>query len=488
VVLPGWVLIRVLNGFQTSPGTAGQGPSPGALSDPVAWVQQHPLAETALWLVGVFLLSWLADLLAKGILLKVISRVVARTRFTWDDAIQERKVFDRLAHVAPAAVVYFGAELVPSLPDPVYQVARSVALSLMVLVVAVSANAFLSAVNDIYKTRPDARSRPIKGYLQIVAIVLYIAAGILIISILLNKSPAVFLGGLAGLTAVVLLVFRDTILSLVASIQLTQNDMIAVGDWIEMPKYEADGDVVDIALHTVKVQNWDKTITTIPTHRLIEDSFKNWRGMSRSGGRRVKRSINLDLGTIRFLTDEEADRFSRFELLRDYMQEKTEELEAYNARLPGAVGPERGGESGNAESQERSDSPEMSSLPNNSGRIIPHARHLTNVGTFRAYIVNYLRSHPVVHQDMTLLVRQLQSGPKGLPMEIYVFSNDTNWINYEAFQSDIFDHLLAMVPEFGLRVFQEPSGEDVREVGRMLGPVGTANEGVAAGRKPHDSI
>ena len=393
----------------------------------------YPLAETALWAVAVFLIAWLADLVAKGFLLRGLSRIVARTRFTWDDALQERRVFRRLAHVAPAAVVYFGAVLVPSLPVPVYQVAQRVALSLMVLLVVVSANAFLLAVNDIYSTRPDAKSRPIKGYLQIVSIIFYIAAAILVVSLLLNKSPAVFLGGLAGLTAVVLLVFRDTILSLVASIQLTQNDMIAVGDWIEMPKYGADGDVVDIALHTIKVQNWDKTITTIPTHKLIEDSFKNWRGMSQAGGRRIKRSIHLDLGTVRFLTEEEIERFGRFELLRDYIREKEEELRAFNA--PGE---------GNDEGMIRS------------------TRRLTNLGTFRTYIVNYLRAHPMVHQEMTLLIRQLQSTSEGLPMEIYVFSRDTDWINYEDFQSDVFDHLLAMVPEFGLRVFQSPSGDDLR--------------------------
>jgi len=421
---------------------AANPPQGGAGTGLGLWLAQNPLAETAIWGAGIFLLSWLADVLAKRILLRAISRIVARTRFTWDDAIQERRVFHHLAHVAPAAVIYYGAELVPSLPGPVYHVAQRVALSLMVLVVAISANAFLAAVNDIYSTRPDARSRPIKGYLQIVSIVVYIAAGILIISLLLNRSPAVFLGGLAGLTAVVLLVFRDTILSLVASIQLTQNDMIAVGDWIEMPKYGADGDVVDIALHTIKVQNWDKTITTIPTHKLIEDSFKNWRGMSQAGGRRIKRAIQLDLGTIRFLTDEEIERFGRFELLQDYIGKKKEELAAHNA---GGVGGEEG-----------------------AGPVVANARRLTNVGTFRAYIVNYLRLHPTVHQRMTLLVRQLQSGPTGLPMEIYVFSNDTNWINYEAFQSDVFDHLLAMVPEFGLRVFQNPSGEDVREAGEVL--------------------
>lgn len=404
-----------------------------------AWMSAYPLAETALWAVAVFLIAWLADIVAKGFLLRGISKIVARTRFTWDDALQERRVFRRLAHVAPAAVVYYGALLVPSLPEPVYQVTQRVALSVMALLVVVSANAFLLAVNDIYSTRPDAKSRPIKGYLQIVSIVLYIAAAILLVSLLLDKSPAVFLGGLAGLTAIVLLVFRDTILSLVASIQLTQNDMIAVGDWIEMPRYGADGDVVDIALHTIKVQNWDKTITTIPTHKLIEDSFKNWRGMSLTGGRRIKRSIHLDLGTVRFLTEEEIERFGRFELLRDHIREKKEELGAFNA--PG----EEPGEGNDEE-------------------LIRNTRRLTNVGVFRTYIVNYLRAHPGVHQEMTLLIRQRQSTSEGLPMEIYVFSNDTNWINYEDFQSDVFDHLLAMVPEFGLRVFQSPSGEDLRKV------------------------
>jgi len=419
---------------------------PGGLP---AWLLENPLAETALWAGGVLLLSWAADALAKRILLGMIARVVKRTRFTWDDAIQERRVFHHLAHIAPAAVVYYGAVLVPGLPGAVSQVAQRVALSLMVLVVVISANAFLAAVNDIYSTRPDAKSRPIKGYLQIVSIVLYVAAGILVVSLLLDRSPAVFLGGLAGLTAVVLLVFRDTILSLVASIQLTQNDMIAVGDWIEMPKFGADGDVVDIALHTVKVQNWDKTITTIPTHKLIEDSFRNWRGMSQAGGRRIKRAIYLDLGTVRFLTDEEIERFGRFELLREYIRRKREEIESYNAdRLSGT-----GREGSELEGR---------------GDVIPNARHLTNVGTFRAYVVNYLRQHPLVHQEMTLLVRQLQSGPTGLPIEIYTFSNDTNWITYEAFQSDIFDHLLAMVPEFDLRVFQNPSGVDVRAVGEIM--------------------
>jgi miniconductance mechanosensitive channel len=335
------------------------------------FVNLFPVAQTILWGASVLALAWVADGLAKGILMRSLSVVVARTKFTWDDALQKRRVFRGLAHVAPAAVIYYGVILVPGVPLLFTQVTQRIALSLMVVVVTVSANAVLSTINDIYSKRPDAKSRPIKGYLQILAIVLYVTAGILIISILLDRSPGVFLGGLAGLTAVILLVFRDTILSLVASIQLTQNDMIAVGDWIEMDKFGADGDVVDIALHTVKVQNWDKTITTIPTHKLIEDSFKNWRGMSQSGGRRVKRSIHLDLGTIRFLTEEEIQRLGSYELLKDYVGEKTTEIEEFNA--------ERSVE-----------------LEANEG-IVTSARRMTNVGTFRAYIVSYLRSHPMVH-------------------------------------------------------------------------------------------
>ncbi|MFC1659847.1 mechanosensitive ion channel family protein [Gemmatimonadota bacterium] len=422
------------------------GPLPGQLPDSAStsapanafsgWLQAYPLAETGLWVVGAVFLAWLADAVAKRFLLRAISRLVAKTRFTWDDAIAERKVFERLAHVAPALVLYYGAPLVPGLPDPISQIVQRASMAVLVLVIVLAADGLLSAMNDVYQDRPDAKSRPIKGYLQIVKILLYAVAGIIVLSLLMNRSPLVFLGGFGAMTAVLLLVFRDTILSLVASITLTQNDMIAVGDWIEMPKFGADGDVVDIALHTVKVQNWDKTITTIPTHQLMADSFKNWRGMSLSGGRRIKRSVHLDLNTVRFLSEEEIARLERFELLRDYIQEKREELKGYTA--------ERELEAG--------------------GEVIPTPRGLTNVGTFRAYLFRYLRQHPAIHQGMTLIVRQLPPGPEGLPMEIYTFSRDTNWASYEGIQADIFDHILAMIPEFGLRVFQSPSGRDLGEI------------------------
>jgi miniconductance mechanosensitive channel len=315
---------------------------------------------------------------------------------------------------------------------------QRVALGFMVLVIVLAADRFLTALNDIYSTRPDAKSRPIKGYLQIVKIVFYIAAGIVVISTLMGQRPTLILGGFGAMTAVLLLVFRDTILSLVASIQITQYDMIAVGDWIEMPKYGADGDVIDIALHTVTIQNWDRTITTIPTHKLIEDSFKNWRGMRLAGGRRIKRSFHLDMNTLRFLTDEEVEKLGRWELLQEYIRGKLEEIDAYNRSKTTAKGSE--GEDGD---------------------VIPYRRRLTNVGTLRAYIVSYLRQHPGIHKDMILMVRQLQPGPDGVPMEVYAFTNDTNWVTYEGIQADIFDHILATVPEFGLRAFQSPSGRDL---------------------------
>jgi len=404
-----------------------------------AFLQANPLAETAVWVAGILLLAWLADNLTRRYILKVISRAVAKTKFTWDDVIFERKVFRKLAHVAPAIIIYYGAPLVSGIPVNLAQMVQRVALGFIVLLVVLSVDGLLSALNDIYSTRPDAKSRPIKGYLQIVKIVLYIAAGILVISTLTGRQPTLILGGFGAMTAILLLVFKDTILSLVASVQITQYDMIAVGDWIEMPKYGADGDVIDIALHTITIQNWDKTITTIPTHKFIEDSFKNWRGMSQSGGRRIKRALHLDVNAVRFLTEDEIARLSRFELLTDYFRDKLREIEAYNA-------------------EKAEGDPDL----------IPNIRQLTNVGTLRAYIVAYLRQHPKIHQDMTLIVRQLEPGPDGLPMEIYAFSNDTDWSNYEGLQGDIFDHIFAIVSEFGLRVFQKPSGQDLEGFGEAL--------------------
>ena len=404
-----------------------------------------PIGRTLLLLLGAFVVYratvWL---LRRG-----ARRIAARTESTWDDRIIERNVLSRLARAVPAAVLYFG--LGPALGltpaeiaaggDPVALtalVAQRVLLAFIIITAVLSFDALLDAINDIYvESYEEAKSRPIKGYLQVVVLVAYIAAVIIVISLLADRSPLVFLSGLGALTAVLLLVFRDTILSLVASLQIMSNDMIRIGDWVEMPQSNADGDVVDIALHTVKIQNWDKTITTIPTHKFISESFKNWRGMSESGGRRIKRSLHLDLSTVRFLTAEEVERLSRYELLRDYMKRKREELEEWQARKAAA------GED-----------------------VVPERRRLTNVGTFRAYVFAYLKEHPLVHVGMTLLVRQLAPTPKGLPIELYCFTTDTAWATYEGIQGDIFDHLIAILPEFGLEAFQEPAGSDFARIAR----------------------
>jgi miniconductance mechanosensitive channel len=301
----------------------------------------------------------------------------------------------------------------------------------LIVIAARAATAFLSAANSIYDSAPENRTKPIKGYTQVVKIVLYLVAGLLVVATLMDRSPLLFLSGIGAMTAVLLLVFRDTILSLVASIQLTGNDMIHVGDWIEMPAYGADGDVIDVALHTVKVQNWDKTITTIPTHALIENSFKNWRGMSQSGGRRIKRSLYVDLSTVRFLEPAEIDRFGGWSLLSDYIATKRADLDSWNA----------------AEGRDQT--------------VNADVRRLTNVGTLRAYIEAYLRAHPMIHEGMTLLVRQLQPSETGLPIEIYCFTSTTEWNAYEGIQGDIFDHIFAIIPEFGLRAFQSPAGADL---------------------------
>ena len=384
-------------------------------------------------LVGLGLLgviAVLADLIAKRQFVLIAQRVSRRTRFTWDDKLIEHKVFGRFAQILPALVFYYGLDLVSGLPDGVVIVGENLAISYGVLMLSLACSGLISAINAIYEQYPVAKERPIKGLLQVVKIAVFMLAGVLIIAALTERSPILLLSGLGAMTAVLLLVFKDTILSLVASVQLTSLDMVRVGDWIEMPQCGADGDVVDVALHTVKVQNWDKTITTIPTHRLIVESFKNWRGMGESGGRRIKRDLRIDINSVRFLTEEETEKFKRFALLADYIDEKLADLAAYNEGL--------GRDTDNV-----------------------NLRRLTNIGTFRAYVLSYLQHHPKIHREMTLLVRQLQPGPMGLPLEIYAFTNITDWAVYEDIQADIFDHLLAVAGEFGLSMYQEPAGRDL---------------------------
>jgi miniconductance mechanosensitive channel len=391
----------------------------------------HPILPAIAGSLSLLLIAILADFVAKRMLLTVVRAAVTRSRFAWDDALVEQNVFGRLAQVVPAFIIFYGIGLVPDMTEPVEQVVRNVVSAYMILMVMLTAAAALSALNRIYETDPDARQRPIKGFIQLAQIAIYIIGAVIVIAALIDRSPVILLSGFGAMTAVLLIVFKDTLLSLVASILLTSQDMIRVGDWLEMPQFGADGDVIDVALYTVTVQNWDKTITTIPTHRLITDSFRNWRGMSESGGRRIKRSINIDVNTIRVLTDEEIKRFRGFALLKDYIQAKAVDLQAYNTAL------DEPGESG------------------------VNLRRLTNVGTFRAYIHSYLQHHPKIHDGMTLIVRQLQPGSEGLPIEIYAFSNDTDWAAYEGIQADIFDHICAIAAEFGLRLYQRPAGADL---------------------------
>ena len=394
----------------------------------------YPWLMTTLQLALLVFLVWLTNSLTRTLLLRAITRTVEITPTLFDDALLGRGVIARLANVVPALVAYYGINFVQGLPANVVLIVRGTASAYVVLTIALSLSNLLNTIGAIYEQRdPErARARPIKGYLQVAKLVTYGLAGILIVATLFNRDPLLLLSGLGAMTAVLMLVFKDTLLSLVASVQLSTHDMLRVGDWIEMPQLNADGFAIDISLHTVKVQNWDKTITTIPTWRLISESYKNWRGMFESGGRRIKRAMYLDQTSVRFLAPEERQRLHRFALIDSYLDRKQAELEEFNAKLIAE------------------------------GKDPVNTRRVTNIGTFRAYVQAYLQQHPRIHKDMTLLVRQLQPGPTGLPLEIYCFTSTTAWAEYEGIQADIFDHLYAILPEFGLRVFQQPSGGDVR--------------------------
>lgn len=383
------------------------------------------------WGTLVFV-AWLANFISKHVLLRAVRSIVDRSKAQWDDALVEHKVFHRLAHLAPALVVYAaGPLLFPEEDQESYQQAmQRLATAWMYFAAGRTISALLDAVVAIGEKRPSKGGKPLRSYSQVVKLIMWLMIGIVIIATLINRSPGTLLTGLGAMTAILLLVFKDTILGFVASIQIASSDMVRRGDWIEMPKYNADGDVLEIGLHQVKVQNWDKTITVIPTYAFMSDSFKNWRGMSESGGRRIKRSISIDMNSVRFLNDDDLQKLLRIEYIGEYLASKKDEVSKWNAE------------------QKFDDS----SLVN--------GRRLTNLGTFRIYLENYLRNHPEIRKDMTFLVRQLDPGKDGLPIQIYVFSAEQRWAHYEGIMGDIFDHVLAVIPEFGLRVFQSPSGAD----------------------------
>ena len=387
-------------------------------------------AFVGLTLLVILMVGWLANLLVKRCLLGVVRSIAKKTKTKLSEYLLKESFFLRLSHLAPAFVIGALSDLVFS-SYPVVAGLIEVLINLYLVAIALWVlDAIIDTFYMLYEESALSTKLPLKGICQAIKIVVNVTGVIFILSILLDKSPLYFFSGLGALTAVLLLVFKDVILGLVAGIQLAANNMVRKGDWVEMTKYGADGDVIDVALTTVKIQNWDKTITTIPAHALVSDAFKNWRGMSESGGRRIKRSINLDLSSVRFLKESEISELESIDLLKKYLSEKRTEIgkEGLQVEEHGLAAP------------------------------LLNGRNLTNSGTFRAYCIEYLRAHPSIHQQgMTFLVRQLAPTEKGLPIEIYVFVNDVRWVHYEGIQSDIFDHLLACLPVFGLRAFQLPS-------------------------------
>ena len=380
---------------------------------------------TSYLLIGMLCL--VAYFITSRILLRTVSHLFKKTSTKFDDILIEERVFNKLPFLVPLVILYNSKDLLywNNLLDRVI-------LSTIALIFLYSLNALINALNEMFKLTDLSKKFSIKSYTQIGKLLINIFGIIVVIAVLTGNSPVYLLSGLGALTAVLILVFKDTILSLVSSVQISSNDLFKVGDWVEAPQFGADGDVIDIALHSVKIQNWDKTISVIPTNKLIDSSFKNWRGMAESGGRRIKRSINIDMSSIKFCTNEMIDRYSKYNVIANYIKVKLEEVQRFN-------------------------------IENNiTDESLINGRSLTNIGTFRAYIEGYLRNHNKIHDEMTFLVRQLSPSANGLPIEIYVFSNDTDWLNYEKIQADIFDHLLAVVSEFELKVFQNPSGSDFK--------------------------
>lgn len=383
--------------------------------------------SVALMIIFIVIICLIANFITKKIVIRFITHIVNNNKYQWDNILLEKKVFHKLSHIVPAIIIYYFAEAFT------YEaLIEKGAITYIIIVVLSLIGSLLNAVHDIYQTFEISKVQPIKGYIQVVKIIVYVLGIILVIANLIGENPLIILSGLGALSAVLLLVFKDSLLGLVAGIQLTSNDMVRVGDWIEMPKYGADGDVIDLSLNTVKVQNFDKTITTIPSYALISDSFKNWRGMQVTGGRRIKRSIFIDTTSIAFCSEEKIEKLRNIHYLTDYIDTRQREITEYNIK-------------------HRIDT---------SNQV--NGRALTNVGLFRTYITYYLKNHPGIHKDMTTMVRQLAPSENGLPLEIYTFSNDINWAVYESIQSDIFDHLFAIASEFDLRLYQNPTGNDFK--------------------------
>ncbi|EYS94678.1 mechanosensitive ion channel family protein [Bartonella bacilliformis] len=389
---------------------------------------KYPLLETIAWLIVLTFVAFLVNLLARKLLIHGEKRL---SSFLPESTTNDTECAIRyVASIASAFIISTGVNFIPTLPNVLGTIIRNVSNAFIIFIVVLTISALFNVINTLYEQQPAARLKPIKSYIQIAKIALFAVATVLMLATLIDRSPLILFSGLGAMAAVLLLIFQDTLLSLVAGIQISFTDMVRVGDWIEIPNLGADGDVIEIALHTVKVQNFDKTITTVPIRKLVTDPFKNWRGMQESGGRRIKRSLFIDQSSIRFHTAEEQAYLAQFNLLENYFAKKIPEIKKWNTQL--------------------------SKNPN----VPANTRRLTNIGTFRAYILSYLREHPHIKKNMTLMTRQLPPTPDGLPLEIYCFTNTVIWAEYEQIQADIFDHLYSILPDFGLKIFQNPSGYD----------------------------
>lgn len=394
------------------------------------WADQFPWLEMLSSLGILILVAFIANLIAKQVVVRGIRNLITRLKFSNSDVIAEHSVIRRVSNIIPAIVIMNGIPSVPHVSVKMITLVQMLSQAFIFLTLALAISQFLTVFNVIYQRNPKSHNKPIKGYLQLVKLIIFVVCGLMILGTFLKKDVFTLLAGFGAMAAVLMLVFQNTILSLVASVQISSYDMVRIGDWIEMPTLNADGDVIDMSLHTVTVRNFDKTFTTIPTNRLVTDTFKNWRGMQEQGVRRIKRSIIIDQNSIHFISAIEQSKLKEFLLIDQYLSEKQNELKMFNQKY-----------ANEAENNQR---------------------RLTNLGTFRAYVDFYLKNHSGIATNQSLIIRQLQPTSEGLPLEIYAFTNTTAWTEYEAIQSDIFDHLLAILPEFGLKIFQIPSGNDFK--------------------------
>jgi len=384
--------------------------------------------------VGLLLFSILVDRFSRKVLISSFSQFAKRSKMKWDNMLVKHRVFSAIAHIIPLLVILHFLPLIFEGYESVIKYIELFNELIILFAGLVVIFRILDAVKGLLQKIEILKDKPLQSYFQLFKILIGLLFGIFILSVLVNKSVMYFFGAFGAISAVLLLIFKDTILGFIASIQLAVNDMVRVGDWVQMDKYGADGDVFEINLTTVKVKNWDKTVTTVPTYSFISDSFKNWRGMQETGARRIARSILINQNSIKFCDEEMIERFKKIYLLKDYVIEKQKEIADFNAQI------------------------------NIDTTQVSNGRRMTNIGTFRAYLMNYLKNHPKISQDLTLLVRQMEPTPNGVPIQIYAFCSDIAWANYEGVQSDIFDHILAVISQFDLEVFQNPSGTDFRRL------------------------